>query len=403
MNQTHTFTADTLPEQEILLRQEKCRDLLRTHSHADGMLVFSKTNIYYLTGTRAGGILWLPQEGEAVLLVRKGEERCRLESPIKHIFTFKSYASIPDICASVDSPLTACLGAEMHALPWSLAHMLQSRLSQYSFIDTSHILAQARHIKTDFERKRMRQSAQLQHFALTELFPKYMLEYIPESTAHAKPLSEYDVARHLWNVYFSLKHGGMLRYDDPHTENFLGTVAAGRNSLSPHAFGNMTGTVGVHPSMPFMGSQTSFWHENELLMTDTGFIHEGYHSQMAVAYFRGAKAHIPAALQKAHDTCLDLLERCHIYLKKDINIAEIKKYMGTSDAHTWNIHGIGLSMREYPSLSNEKHTLLTDGAMLCITIMAKTHQGQTGIKVVYEVTNKDLICLGNPTQNIICI
>ena len=68
---------DMLPLGEIEFRHTHCRRLLRTLTpDAGGMLVTSRLGIYYLTGTLGWGLIWLPVEGEPVLLLRKGVERC---------------------------------------------------------------------------------------------------------------------------------------------------------------------------------------------------------------------------------------------------------------------------------------------------------------------------------------
>ena len=95
------FTAiERLPEAEIRHRQQCClRHLAAAAPEAGGLLVQGRTNVYYLTGTLAAGMLWLPQEGEPVLLVRKGLERARLESPLRRIVRFKSFKELPAIAA----------------------------------------------------------------------------------------------------------------------------------------------------------------------------------------------------------------------------------------------------------------------------------------------------------------
>ena len=66
---------------------------------AGGILVFSRLNIYYLTGTYGQGVLWLPLSGEPVLMIRKGVNRALLESPLKNIVSFKSYSALAPLCA----------------------------------------------------------------------------------------------------------------------------------------------------------------------------------------------------------------------------------------------------------------------------------------------------------------
>ena len=93
--------------EELSRRYERCRRLLQQQApDAGGMLVASRINICYLTGTLGWGLVWLPLGGEPVLMLRKGLERAVMESPLHHVVPFKSYKEVPALCAECGSPLT---------------------------------------------------------------------------------------------------------------------------------------------------------------------------------------------------------------------------------------------------------------------------------------------------------
>lgn len=74
---------DHIARQELASRWDRCRMLLKQHlPQAEGLVVFSRLNIYYFTGTFANGLFWLPLSGEPVLLCRRGFVRAKLESPL---------------------------------------------------------------------------------------------------------------------------------------------------------------------------------------------------------------------------------------------------------------------------------------------------------------------------------
>src|SRR5512142_3397472 len=84
-----------MQHQELNIRWERCRKLLHELvPQAGGLFVFSRLNIYYLTGTFGNGVLWLPLDGEPVFLCRRGFERAKIESPLKKVFTFYSYKDV---------------------------------------------------------------------------------------------------------------------------------------------------------------------------------------------------------------------------------------------------------------------------------------------------------------------
>ncbi|MCJ7601330.1 MAG: aminopeptidase P family N-terminal domain-containing protein [Desulfobulbaceae bacterium] len=75
---------------ELENRWNRCRALLKNYMpRAEGIIVFSRLNIYYLSGTFGNGIFWLPADGKPVLLCRRGQDRAGLESPVEDIFPFR--------------------------------------------------------------------------------------------------------------------------------------------------------------------------------------------------------------------------------------------------------------------------------------------------------------------------
>ncbi|WP_462325912.1 aminopeptidase P family N-terminal domain-containing protein, partial [Desulfoplanes sp.] len=61
------------PLAECLSRTKRLQALLAEHlPDASGMLIFARLNIYYLTGSWVNGLVWVPREGEPILLCRKG-------------------------------------------------------------------------------------------------------------------------------------------------------------------------------------------------------------------------------------------------------------------------------------------------------------------------------------------
>lgn len=66
---------ESVPLQELEHRWNRLRVLLKQYiPEAEGVIVFSRLNIYYLSGTFGSGLFWLPLEGKPVLLCRRGQE-----------------------------------------------------------------------------------------------------------------------------------------------------------------------------------------------------------------------------------------------------------------------------------------------------------------------------------------
>jgi len=119
-----------IPFNELKSRWQRCQSMLQEYiPEAEGLLIFSRLNIYYFTGTMGNGVFWLPVEGQPVLLCRRGLERAKLESPLEHIFPFRSYGDILQILEDLGFPIPSTIAAEMNGLSWALGQSLTKRLS----------------------------------------------------------------------------------------------------------------------------------------------------------------------------------------------------------------------------------------------------------------------------------
>ncbi len=424
-----SFSAEQIPAEELRLRHKKCRELLqKVMPKAQGLLVFSRTNIYYLSGSRANGMLWLPMEGEPVLLVRKGENRCRLESTLNHMATFKSYSNIPEICIGFGAPLGACIAAEMQALPWSLAQMLKDRLKGIEFVAGDNILNEARFIKTAYELEILKEADALHAQALSGALnmhsavlenDKVILEQSPKNIAVG--MTEREISHVLWRNFFALGHGGMLRVHGVLQETFLGKIAIAENALYPSPFSGGMGLVGEHPSMPFMGYAGSVWKKEQVLSMDTGFVHKGYHSASFVTCFSGSN--LPQIVRQAYDCCYEIL----VNIKENIKNAQalssawsesrtiVKKYgfdeeflgITGNKAHAL-AQSIGLNLDEGVVISMDEgnfkpvtHTVFSVNPMIALPSF-----GMVGIRHSFEIDeNENILAFDglDVKKDIICI
>ena len=143
---------ETLPLAECEARHARVRELLAwLQPEAHGLLLSDKLHIYYLTGCLGTGLFWLPREGEPVLLLRKGVERARVESPLSHILPFVSYREIPSLTHDAGSPLGEVLAVDKDNFSWTMAEMLQKRVPNVRFVAADGIMNRARSVKSPFE------------------------------------------------------------------------------------------------------------------------------------------------------------------------------------------------------------------------------------------------------------
>lgn len=401
---------EQLPPNELVHRHERCRNLLSQRlPEAGGLLVSSRILIYYLTGTLGVGLVWLPLEGEPVLLVRKGMERAKLESPLVHIFPFKSYKEVPSLCAAAESPLSPVIAIDKNGLSWSMAEVLQNRLNQYRFLSGDAILTETRMLKTPWELNKLRLCGERHRKALDEVLPLRI---------HAG-LSELQIAHRAAMTFFECGNSGLLRMNAYGEENFLGYVSAGDSGNYPTYYNGPLGCRGLHPAVPFLGDAGTIWKSEMLLSTDLGFNVEGYNTDKTQTYWSGSPSSIPDDLRRAHDVCIQIYEQITEELKpgslpeelwnKAVKIAneagQSEGFMGLGrDKVPFLGHGIGLAVDESPVFAAGFTTPLEAGMVVAIEPkIGIPGRGMTGVEHTLEITEKGARSLTGSTKQILSV
>src|SRR4030067_939992 len=55
----------------------------------EGLLVIQKMDFYYLSGTTQDGLLFVPLDGNPLLMIKREFERAKVESPLKDVVALK--------------------------------------------------------------------------------------------------------------------------------------------------------------------------------------------------------------------------------------------------------------------------------------------------------------------------
>lgn len=385
---------EQFPLSECHARVSKCRDAMRqVFPEVGGMLVCSRINIYYLTGSLGVGLLWIPNsDKEPILLLRKGIERAKVESPIKQIYPFKSYKELITICEEAGSPLSSSIAIEKKAFTWAMAEMFQQRISGINCLSCDGILEKIRSIKSEWELKKIRICGERHRRILEDILPQHI------SSGH----SELELAHLIWKFSFELGHQGILRCNNHGEELFLGFISAGESGNYPSYFnGALTGR-GIHPAVPFMGDAGVIWKKHMLLAVDIGFMLEGYQTDKTQLFWSGSISSVPDKIKRAQNNCISIYEKVISMLKPGITPEEVwnaaKKesecidnsttFMGAAkDAVPFLGHGIGLTVDEYPVFATGFNKPLQEGMVVAIEPkISLPGLGVVGLEHTLEIT-----------------
>ncbi len=405
------FTAgEHLPNTECIARRQRCRQLLAERvPEAGGLMCFSRLTIYYLTGTFANGLLWLPREGEALLLVRKGLERCVLESPDTRVALFRSYSEIEALCAQAEVKLSPVIAAEMSGLPWSFADLLKSRLPGVRFVSDDQLTLRVRSVKSPWELGKMRVCGARHHEGLCTILPGKL-----------KPgMSEREISHLIWNVFFELGHCGVLRMGNYGEDVFLGHVSAGENGNYPSHYNGPLGLKGEHPAVPFMGHAGKVWQDDEMLMLDVGFGYEGYNTDKTQMYWPGPASSVPDVVRRAYDLCMEIHDQAASSLRPGIPPSALwetawkqaaaagfaEGFMGLGGNKVQFLgHGVGLVIDEHPVLARRFDEPLEEGMVIAVEPkIGLPGLGMVGVENTFEVTPAGGACLTGNSADMICL
>ena len=402
---------ETIPLGDLEQRYARCRALLsQLQPGAGGLMTFSRTSIYHLTGTMGFGIFWLPMEGKPLLMVRKGFERACLESPHIAIAPFRSFGDLAGLAAEHGVPFSKTIAAEQSSLPWSLADLLRKKLPDVVFSEADTALAQARSIKTEWELGKMRLACAGHAKAVEEILPKKI----------SPGMSEMEIAQITIEVFFSQGSCGMTRMNNYGQEMSLGHVSVGENGNFPTFYNGALGCKGLHPAAPFLGCTGSIWKHNCLLTHDAGFCYEGYNSDKTLNYFAGSPEAIPAKVKKAHDLCREIeaavsgkmkpgaipseLYRLSLDMAKTTEFAD--GFLGLGDSKVPFLgHSIGLCIDEWPVLAKNFDKPLQTGMTIALEPkIGLPGIGMVGVENTWEITESGAACLSTTGRGeIICV
>ena len=399
---------EQLPAAEMERRIELCRKLMRRFApQAGGMLVCSRISIYYLSGTLGIGLIWVPMEGEPVLMVRKGLERARRESPLRAIVPFRSYKEVAALCAEAGSPLSSVIAVDKNGFSWNMAEMLQSKLGETVFVSCDTVLSHAKAVKSAWEMNKMRRAGDGLRRTLDELLP-----------ARIHPgMSELEIAHAYVAAAWECDNSGQMRMNAHGEESYVGSVSAGESGIYPTYYNGPLGYLGLHPAVPFMGNREKLWERNMLLSTDLSFSFEGYHSDRTQTYWSGGP--IPEAIMRPHQVCADIFRQVVEKLRPgttpqelwllSCELAEKSGYadgfMGLGrDKVAFLGHGVGLTLDEYPAFARGFDEPLEEGMVVAIEPkIGLPGIGMVGVEHSLEITGTGARSLTGETTNIIIV
>jgi Xaa-Pro aminopeptidase len=160
------------PRSEIDIRIKMLQSQM---GEMDGALLFHAVDMCCFSGTAQDGLVYIPRDGEPVVMIKRSMERAMQESPLnvrplKNMRYLKS-----DLCV----PASATIGLEMDVLPCSFYFKINQALDKARFVDVAEKIKRIRSVKSDFELKLMEEAARILEAGFSSV-PEFLEEGMKE-------------------------------------------------------------------------------------------------------------------------------------------------------------------------------------------------------------------------------
>jgi Xaa-Pro aminopeptidase len=378
------------PQAELEQRIRKLKNHLKLNN-IDAALILQRVDLFYFAGTLQQACLYIPAEGEPILMVNKNTERARAESYLESIEHLNSPKQIPDIIKAKGNKPPANLGLELDVLPTNLYFAYRKLFSDSEITDLSLPIRLQRAVKSPYELAIMRQAAELSD-RVARRVPDVLQAGITE--LELAGLIEAEARR--------LGHQGVTRMRLWGSEMFYGHLLSGASGAVPSYLSSPTGGTGASPAVA-QGPGYKTIQRHEPVLVDYIFAYNGYLSDHARIYSLGA---LPQELMEAHAAMLEVQQRIKRFARPGVTSGEVYDralvnttslgyepyFMGTGGERVRFVgHGIGLEVDEFPFLAAGQKLKLQAGMTIALEPkLIFPGQGVVGIENTHVVTKDGL-------------
>ncbi len=318
-----------------------------------GAMLFHSVDMCYFSGTAQDGLVYIPRDGEPIVMMRRSLERAMQESPLE----VRPLKNMRNLKSDLDIPSGATIGLEMDVLPCNFYFRAASALEDAKFVDISEDIKHVRSVKSDFEICLIREAARILDAGIASV-----PDYIEEG------MREVDLACRVESVMRSMGHQGSLRFRRFNSIVPLGHVMSGPNAAAPSFLASPTGGKGTSLLFP-QGAGFERIKRNEPVLVDMVGIYNGYIADATRIFSLGR---LSAELEDAYTTALEIEETVARELssgRSGKELFELSEAVGARRGYQDYLggpvgskcgfvgHGVGLELDEYPVLGPLDHAI----------------------------------------------
>lgn len=366
---------------------------LMQSSGIDAMVLSSNVALLYVFGQIYSGLVYLPQSGEPLYLVRRPQTYSEGKG-LHHIRKIEQLADLVDLGALRHVAL------ELDELSYSEV-MRQSAMMPHAQVhNATQLLRTARMVKTSDEIEAIRATA-LRHVEVYKTIP----------SLYRKGMTDVELQIEIERSMRLHGSTGVFRTFGSSMEIHMGSLLAGDNALAPSPYDFAMGGEGS-VALP-LGSNGTRLCQGQSVMIDMAGNYGVYLSDMTRTYSIGTlpdeALRLHALSQHMHlevmqaakpgTSCADLYTRC-VEMAKEAGADQY--FMGYGQQAQFVGHGLGLQINELPVLTARSRDLLQEGMVIAFEPkFVLPGVGAVGIENTYLVTADGVENLTPFTEDII--
>jgi len=338
------------PRSEI---DSRIRKLQSSMDGIDGVLLFQAVDMCYFSGTAQDGLVYIPRDGEPVVMMRRSLERAKEESPL----AVQPLKNMRNLKEDLGIKPGATIGLEMDVLPCSFYFRVKKALEDASFVDVAERIKHIRSVKSQFEINLAKQAAQMLVKGFSTV-PDHIKEGMTEVELMCRMESEMRL----------IGHQGSLRFRRFNSIVPIGHIMSGSSAAIPSFLASPTGGKGTSLVFPHGPSYRKI-KRNEPVFVDTVGICNGYIADATRIFSLGK---IEPELVEAYEASCQIEEAIAREMRPGRTARELFElsesegerlgycdYLGGPVGSKCGFvgHGVGLELDEYPVLAPQDHVI----------------------------------------------
>lgn len=338
------------PRSEIDSRIKKLQSSM---DGIDGALLFQAVDMCYFSGTAQDGLVYIPRDGEPIIMMKRSLERAKEESPLE----VRPLKNMRNLKEDLGIKTSATIGLEMDVLPCSFYFRVNKALEDASFVDVAERIKHIRSVKSEFEIKLAKEAAQM----LVEGFST-VPDHIKEGMTEVELMCRMESEMRL------MGHQGSLRFRRFNSIVPIGHIMSGSSAAIPSFLASPTGGKGTSVVFPH-GPGYRKIKRNEPVFVDTVGICNGYIADATRIFSLGK---IEPELVEAYEASCQIEEAIAREMKPGRTARELFELSESEGARLgygdflggpvgskcgFVGHGVGLELDEYPVLAPLDHEI----------------------------------------------